>query len=147
MATDITTRDELRNSEIIRLRIGGRSVHAIAKELQVSLQRVRDTISNWADAELHGLRLRKDTLALELARLDEMESAFYQDALAGNSKAGALCLRIGQCRALLLGLNLPQTHVLQIVNEPPRKTGIDRIEAALNALLEDGRKKDDPTTH
>jgi len=37
----------------------------------------------------------------------------------------------------------------QIVGEVrPKQTSTDKIEAALNALIEDGRKKDDdPTSH
>jgi len=42
----------------------------------------------------------------------------------------------------MLGLHTPQTAVLQIVDEAkPRETSTDRIEAALNALLTDGRKE------
>lgn len=50
--------------------------------------------------------------------------------------------------ALCSGLHAPQTAVLKIVEEStPRETSTDRIERALNALLEDQRKKDEPTTH
>lgn len=49
----------------------------------------------------------------------------------------------------MLGLHTPQVHTLQIVAEAtPRETSTDKIERALNALLADGRKKnEDPTTH
>lgn len=44
------------------------------------------------------------------------------------------------------GLHVPQTAVLKIVEEAaPRETSIDKIERALNALIEDQNK--DPTTH
>jgi hypothetical protein len=48
----------------------------------------------------------------------------------------------------MLGLHAPQTAVLKIVDEAtPKETTTDRIERALNALIEDQRKKTDPTTH
>lgn len=48
----------------------------------------------------------------------------------------------------MLGLRVPQTAVLKIVDEAtPRETGTDRIERALNALLTDGRKKDEEPGH
>lgn len=59
-----------------------------------------------------------------------------------------MILKIIERRGVMLGLHVPQTAVLKIVEDAaPRETGTDRIERALNALLEDPRKKDDPTTH
>jgi hypothetical protein len=42
----------------------------------------------------------------------------------------------------MLGLYAPQTAVLKIVDEAtPRETSTDKIERALNALIEDQRGK------
>jgi hypothetical protein len=47
----------------------------------------------------------------------------------------------------MLGLHVPQTVVLKIVEDSaPKETSTDRIERVLNALLLEGRKND-PTTH
>jgi hypothetical protein len=44
-------------------------------------------------------------------------------------------------------LHAPQSAVLQIVQDTaPKETSTDKIERALNALLED-QKKNEPTTH
>jgi hypothetical protein len=86
--------------------------------------------------------LRKQTLALELARLDEMELRFYEHALEGDVPSGALVAKLIERRGVMLGLHTPQTAVLQIVDEAkPKQTSTDRIEAALNALLTDGGRK------
>ena len=63
-------------------------------------------------------------------------------------RAGVLVTKIIERRGVMLGLHVPQTAVLKIVGDvTPRETSTDRIERALNALLEEQRKKDDPTTH
>jgi hypothetical protein len=50
-------------------------------------------------------------------------------------------------RGVMLGLHVPQTAVLKMVEEAtPRETSTDKIEAALNRLLEDpnGRRTTPP---
>jgi hypothetical protein len=90
---------------------------------------------------------RKHGLALELARLDELQRAFYEKALGGNVASGQLCEKLIARRCVMLGLHAPQTAVLKIVDEAtPKETSTDRIERVLNALIED-QKKNDPTTH
>lgn len=57
-------------------------------------------------------------------------------------QCGALVTKIIERRGVMLGLHVPQTAVLKIVEEAtPKETSTERIEAALNALLTDGRKK------
>jgi hypothetical protein len=93
-------------------------------------------------------KTRKHTLALELSRLDDLPEVFYARALEGAVQCGALVTKILERRCVMLGLHTPQTAVLQIVDEArPKETSNDRIERALNALVEDQRKNDDPTTH
>jgi hypothetical protein len=54
---------------------------------------------------------------------------------------GALVKKIIERRCVMLGLHPPQTSVLQIVEEVAwKETSTDRIEAALEALLEDQRR-------
>lgn len=133
---------------IIRQRIAGRSVHAIAKAQGCSVAEVNRVIDLWADQTITD-RIRKHTLTLELARLDELQQVFYQRALEGDVQCGALVTKIIERCGVMLGLHTPQTAVLKIVEDAgPKQTNTDRIEAALNALLADQRKKDDdPTTH
>jgi len=129
---------------IVRQRIAGRSVRAIAKALSISVADVNRAIDRWAETMVNPA-VRKQTLALELARLDEMQLRFYEHALEGDVPSGALVAKLIERRGVMLGLHTPQTAVLQIVDEAkPRETGIDKIERVLNALVEDQRKKSKP---
>jgi hypothetical protein len=86
-------------------------------------------------------------LALELARLDELQEVFYQRALEGDVQCGALVTKIIETRGVMLGLHTPQTAVLQIVDQAkPAETSTDRIERVLAELTAES-KKTDPSTH
>jgi hypothetical protein len=88
------------------------------------------------------VELRKHSLALELARLDDLQETFY--AREGDVQCGALVTKIIERRCTMLGLHAPQQAVVQIVEaQAPRQTSMDRIEAALNALLADQRNGGD----
>jgi pyridoxal/pyridoxine/pyridoxamine kinase len=55
----------------------------------------------------------------------------------GDVQSAQLVAKLTERRCVMLGLHAPQTAVLQIVQEAaPKETSTDRIEAALNALLE-----------
>jgi hypothetical protein len=71
---------------------------------------------------------------------------FCEKALGGDIASGARIEKIIACRCVMLGLHAPQTAVLKIVEEAgPEETSIDKIERALNALLEDQKKNDSNT--
>jgi len=126
---------------IVRQRIAGRSLRAIAKALSISVAEVNRAIDRWAETVVNPA-LRKQTLALELARLDEMQLRFYEHALEGDVPSGALVAKLIERRGVMFGLHTPQTAVLQIVDEAkPRETSTDKIEAALNKLLADPSRK------
>jgi len=91
-----------------------------------------------AEAREHGL-------ALELARLDELQRTFYEKPL-GSDIACALVEKIIARRCVMLGLHAPQTAVLKIVDEAtPKETSIDKIERVLAEFA--AQKKDEPTSH
>lgn len=97
----------------------------------------------------HPIEMNRDeylrrALALELLHLDELEEAFRDKALVDRDVAsGVLLIKVAERRATLLGLNPALGHSVAIVQHPPahRETSTDRIERALNALIEDGAKK------
>lgn len=60
------------DDKIIEARIAGRSVRAIAKAQGCSVAEVNRVIDFWADQTITG-RIRKHTLTVELARLDELQ--------------------------------------------------------------------------
>jgi hypothetical protein len=82
------------------------------------------------------------TLALEVARLDELQETFYQRALGGDLACAALCTKIIERRCVMLGLSTPQTALLQIVDEATPKE-IGRVFAEIAAQ----KKDDEQTTH
>jgi hypothetical protein len=66
---------------------------------------------------------------VELARLDELQETFYARALEGDVQYGALVTKIIERRSVMLGLDTPQTAVLQIVNEAAQETSPTRSSA------------------
>jgi hypothetical protein len=69
------------DDDIIRQRISGRSVRAFAKERGYSVARVNEAVDRWASTSIDD-KIRKNTLALELARLGKLQEVFYQRALS-----------------------------------------------------------------
>ena len=101
-----------------------------------------------AALDRHPIELDRDaflrrTLALELMRLDQLEMAFEDKALRDRDvPAGVLMVKIAERRATLLGLNPTLGHFVRVVQHPPahRETSTDRIERALEHLIEDQRR-------
>lgn len=133
---------------VVKERVAGKSIRTIAKMHDISVATVNTIIDRWADSELHE-KLRKHSLCLELMRLDELTTVFHVMAAEGDTVAGALTLKISERRGQLLGLHVPQTQVLQIVDAASKEPSTtDKIEQAIRGLLADqDRKDDDPTTH
>jgi hypothetical protein len=76
-------------------------------------------------------------------QLDRIELAFVGKALRDLDVAsGVLLVKVAERRATLLGLNAPIGHAVRVVQHPPehQETTTDRIERALNALVEDQRR-------
>ena len=117
----------------MRQRISGRSARAIAKaqattvaEVNKALDRFTETIDD---------KVRRHTLALELARLDELQETFYARALEGDVQCGALITKIIERRCTMLGLYTPQTATLQVIEaETPRETSTDKISALIERI-------------
>lgn len=120
------TGDEI--DKVVEQRIRGRSVRAIAKALGTTAAEVNKA-STFGQKRRSTTRFRKRTLALELARLDELQEVFHARALQGNVQCGALVTKIIERRGTMLGLHTPQNAVLQIVDSAtPRETSTDKIE-------------------
>ena len=93
-------------------------------------------------------KVRKHTLALELARLDELQETFYARALEGDVACGALITKIIERRCVMLGLYTPQTATLQIIKtEAPRQTSTERLRAAIDRIRGKTHQDDPPATH
>jgi hypothetical protein len=120
-------------------------VRVIAKTQRRTVAEINAVIDRWASVALTS-EARKHGLALELARLDELQRTFYEKALGGDIASGALCEKIIARRCVMLGLHAPQTAVLTIVDEAtPKETSSDRIERVLAELC--AKKDDEPPVH
>src|SRR5215471_10217533 len=127
---------------IIQQRISGRSARAIGKAQGCSVAEVNKALDRFTETTIDD-KVRKHTLALELARLAELQETFYARALEGDVACGALITKIIERRCVMLGLYTPQTATLQIIEaEAPRETSTDKISALIERIR--GKTRDDP---
>lgn len=94
-----------------------------------SVAEVNRAIDSWADQAITE-KVRKHSLTLELARLDELQAVFYQRALAGDTQCGVLILKIVERHGVMLGPHVPQTAVLKIVEDATPAGNLDRQNRA-----------------
>ena len=132
----------MNDDEVIRQRISGRSARAIAKAHATTVAEVNKALDRFTETTIDD-KIRKHTLALELARLDELQEVFYARALEGDVQCGALCTKIIERRCTMLGLYTPQTATLQVIEtETSRETSTDKISALIERIR--GKTRDDP---
>jgi Tfp pilus assembly PilM family ATPase len=63
------------DDRIIRQHLEGRSMRAIAKAQRTTVAEINEVIDRWAASAIDE-KIRKNTLALELARFDELQEVF-----------------------------------------------------------------------
>ena len=89
------------DDEIINQRIAGSRVRAIAKASGTSVAEVNRVIDRWVETSVSP-ELRKQTLALELAGLDQLQLMFYRRAMEGDVQSGALVAKLIERRFVML---------------------------------------------
>jgi hypothetical protein len=129
---DVTQKFE-QDRKILRLRLNGVPDWQIAETLQVEPQEVDRALSRTAGGINPTLRSR--TLALDLARLDDLNQIFYQKARNGDHEAASLCVRFMDRRAKFLGLDV-QPRGENALHEamPEQASATEKIMAALDRL-------------
>ena len=136
----------MNDDEVIRQRISGRSARAIAKAQATTVAEVNKALDRFTETTIDD-KIRRHTLALELARLDELQETFYVRALEGDVQCGALITKIIERRCVMLGLYTPQTATLQIIEaETPRETSTERLRAAIDRIRGKTHQDDPPVT-
>src|SRR5262245_53666622 len=92
-----------RDEEIFNARVAGQSMRRIAYEHRMDVAEVQSIIERYTP--MMDARARAIAFGIELERLDRLTQTFYEKAQCGDVQAGMLCLRIGERRAALLGLD------------------------------------------
>ena len=135
-------------TKMLRLRVAGQSERRIAAQFNISQAAVRTTINRMLPVVDTAYRVQAH--GLELARLDELHSAYYDKAASGNNETAALlCLKIVEQRSNLLGVNAPVRLDMQLVEQisGPTPSTTDRIEAAINAVISQRKQPDGSPTN
>ena len=122
---------------ILKARVSGKSVAWIAREHGCSEEAIEAVLDRHVDVLMTDKALRQ-ALMLELKRLDDYVETFHPKAQEGDPVCGALCVKISERRATLLGLNAPLGHAVQIIHrtEPARAlTSTQKIRAAMDNVM------------
>jgi hypothetical protein len=131
------------DTAMFRLRLAGKSTRAIARELRVAEDKVRETVERMLTPVTP--RLKATAVELALERFDQYQASQHQAAIEGDRDAIAMCLKIEEQRADLLGTRAPASlriDPVQLMEQAePQPTTTDRIRAALDriaAMNDDG---------
>jgi hypothetical protein len=121
---------------MFRLRLAGKSCRMIARELRVAEDKVRETVEKMLTPITPKLKLTALQEALE--RFDLYQASQHQAAVNGDREAIAMCLKIEEQRADLLGTRAPaavRIDPVQLVEQAqPPKTSTDRIWEAIERI-------------
>lgn len=100
-----------RQTYLLRLRRKGVSIAQIAEQMDVSDSTIRQTLSS-AYKNLIKEHEAEEAKVLELERLDEIQTSFYDIALEGDTKAADVVFKAMDRRAKLLGLDAPERKAI-----------------------------------
>jgi hypothetical protein len=124
------------DTAMFQLRLAGKSTRAIARELRVAEDKVRDTVERMLTPITPKLKATAVELALE--RFDQYQASQHQAAIEGDRDAIAMCLKIEEQRADLLGTRAPtgvRIDPVQLMEQAkPQLTTTDRIREALDRI-------------
>tara|TARA_R110000851_G_scaffold235523_4_gene388086 strand:+ start:314 stop:817 length:504 start_codon:yes stop_codon:yes gene_type:complete len=101
-----------RQTYLLRLRRTGHSVANIAEMMDVTPNAVSSALKG-AYSKLHAEHEAIEARDLELTRLDEMQSSFYETACEGDPKAADVVFKAMDRRAKLLGLDAPEQKKIE----------------------------------
>jgi len=117
---------------VFRARLSGRSARSIAKEFNLTTKAVAEIIERMCAPV--SPEMRRQALALDLERLDLLQSVFYERAMEGDAASAAIAIKVSERRASLLGLDVPASvrgDPVQLTIQAAPETSTDRIERAL----------------
>src|SRR5215831_13292030 len=112
----------------------GLSVEKAAMRFHMPASEVRQLLRDEVDRCRAGEHMR-ELWALADRRLAAVEHKFYNRALEGDGdpQSAIVFVKTNERRSTLSGANMPQSHVLQVVSQPPQaKSSIERMRDALD---------------
>lgn len=101
-----------RQTYLLRLRRQGKSLTEISDMLDISISAVSSSLKG-AYSKLSMEHEAVEARDLELARLDEVQSSFYETAISGDPKAAEVVFKSMDRRAKLLGLDAPEKKQIE----------------------------------
>lgn len=120
-------------TNILRLRKMGYNAETISDELDIPLDRVKNIIGaalKKLTKEMNGQA--EQIRSLELSRLDELQSAIWEDCMGGKLTAIDRVLKIMERRSKLVGLDAPERLNLQAdIKVEQMKEAKDRLMAKI----------------
>jgi hypothetical protein len=131
MSDDVIDRDEA----IFRRRLAGKSIRAIAREFRCEPAEVSEIVERMCTPVSPAMR--RQVLALDLERLDELMATFYEEARTGDASAAVIVLKVSERRASLLGLDVPASvrgDNIQLPAAAKEPSSLDRIRAAIDLV-------------
>ena len=134
--TPIPTSKEIDEDAVYRARVAGKSVRSIAREHACTEVKILEILHEKSKGLLTEASLRI-ALMLENQRLDDIVVALYPKAINGDHASAGLLIKLAQRRACLMGLDMPQAHVLHVMNNPPpdARTSTQKMSDAIDHLL------------
>lgn len=125
---------------IYHYRVAGESITSIAKNLDISVIRCGTLYREFVTelAKVADIDSRKNTVALELTRLDALQAAHWSMAEAGDINASKMVLELMKQRSRLLGLEQLSPVDTNIVHSV---LVVGNSTAAFLESLEAGRRK------
>jgi hypothetical protein len=137
-----------REQQIYEDRLIGLSVLSIADKNRTDVSEVQAIIARMCPSI--SMQMKLTTIELELARLEELQTAFHAKAKSGCVQSAAILLRLSEARRQLLGLDSPlKVDAVQVRAEAAATaSSVDRIHAALDRLAHGTSKPpEEPKSH
>jgi len=137
-----------REQQIYEDRLIGLSVLSIAEKYRTDVGEVEAIIARMCPSI--SMQMKLATIELELARLEELQTAFHTKAKSGCVQSAAILLRLSEARRQLLGLDSPlKVDAVQVRAEAaPTASSVGRIRAALDRLANGTSKPlEEPTNY
>jgi hypothetical protein len=124
-----------RDAQIFEAWVQGDRVADIAQQFRCPSDAVLKAIDKFVVVIDDDFRRR--LMTREVERLETMHARFFQMAREGDHAAAHVCVKIGERRARLLGLDAPQQMDMTLL-AAPRGNSTDRLKAVLDRLIADG---------